>query len=49
MNGKLGFDPDKYLEEQSKYILERIKDGQRLYIEFGGKLIYDKEAAATEE
>ncbi len=44
MSGKRGFDPEKYLEEQSKYILERINDGQRLYIEFGGKLIYDKHA-----
>lgn len=44
MPKKTGFDPDKYLEEQSKYILERIPDGQRLYIEFGGKLIYDKHA-----
>ncbi|MDO4482681.1 MAG: DUF1846 domain-containing protein [Bacillota bacterium] len=40
----IGFDPDKYLEEQSRYILERIHNGQRLYIEFGGKLIYDKHA-----
>lgn len=44
MPTRLGFDPDKYLEEQSKYILERIPEGQRLYIEFGGKLIYDKHA-----
>lgn len=41
---KKGFDPDKYLEEQSKYILERIPEGQRLYLEFGGKLISDKHA-----
>lgn len=44
MPTRIGFDPDKYLEEQSKYILERIHNGQRLYIEFGGKLIYDKHA-----
>ena len=42
-----GFDPDKYLEEQSKYILERINEGhgERLYLEFGGKLVQDKHAA----
>ncbi len=41
-----GFDADKYLEEQSKYILERInqKKGRRLYLEFGGKLVHDKHA-----
>ena len=44
---KLGFDPEKYLEEQSKYILERINKGhgERLYLEFGGKLVQDKHAA----
>lgn len=43
---KIGFDAEKYLEEQSKYILERInhKDSERLYIEFGGKLVHDKHA-----
>lgn len=42
-----GFDAEKYLEEQSKYILERINGGndQRLYLEFGGKLVHDKHAA----
>lgn len=44
MARKIGFDADKYLEEQSKYILDRIKEGQRLYLEFGGKLIFDKHA-----
>ena len=41
-----GFDAEKYLEEQSKYILERIDNGkdQRLYLEFGGKLVHDKHA-----
>ncbi|MBQ2059167.1 MAG: DUF1846 domain-containing protein [Firmicutes bacterium] len=44
---KIGFDAEKYLEEQSKYILERINDchGERLYLEFGGKLVQDKHAA----
>ena len=42
---KIGFDADKYIEEQSRYILERIhkKEG-RLYLEFGGKLVQDKHA-----
>ena len=45
--GKIGFDNKKYLEEQSKYILERInrKDSPRLYLEFGGKLVNDRHAA----
>lgn len=41
-----GFDSEKYIEEQSKYILERINqgNGERLYLEFGGKLVHDKHA-----
>ena len=43
---KKGFDSEKYIEEQSKYILERINQGDsgRLYLEFGGKLVHDKHA-----
>lgn len=42
---KIGFDADKYIEEQSKYILQRIDEGDgRLYLEFGGKLVEDKHA-----
>ena len=43
---KTGFDAEKYFEEQSKYILERINQGnsERLYLEFGGKLVHDKHA-----
>lgn len=41
---KLGFDHDKYLREQSKYILERVDNFDKLYIEFGGKLIGDLHA-----
>ena len=43
---KMGFDAEKYIEEQSKYILERINHGnsERLYLEFGGKLVQDKHA-----
>ena len=42
----IGFDRDKYIEEQSQYILQRINQGQgdRLYLEFGGKLVHDKHA-----
>ena len=41
-----GFDSEKYIEEQSKHILERINKGEceRLYLEFGGKLVHDKHA-----
>ncbi len=41
-----GFDAEKYIEEQSQYILQRIDQGQgdRLYLEFGGKLVHDKHA-----
>ena len=41
---KIGFDSDKYIEEQSKYILERVNNYDKLYLEFGGKLIGDKHA-----
>ena len=35
---------EKYLEEQSKYILERVNNHDKLYIEFGGKLLGDLHA-----
>ena len=39
---KIGFDNEKYLREQSEAILERAsKFGDKLYLEFGGKLIGD--------
>ena len=41
---KKGFDSEKYLEEQSKYILERVNDYDKLYLEFGGKLLCDMHA-----
>lgn len=44
MAKKTGFDPQKYIEEQSKYILERVNDYDKLYLEFGGKLIGDMHA-----
>lgn len=38
---QIGFDNQKYLEEQSRYILERVNQFDKLYLEFGGKLIGD--------
>jgi uncharacterized protein (UPF0371 family) len=41
-----GFDNEKYLEEQSRAIVERRERiGGRLYLEFGGKIAYDFHAA----
>ncbi|HOW35309.1 MAG TPA: DUF1846 domain-containing protein [Candidatus Omnitrophota bacterium] len=46
MSKKIGFDNEKYLKEQSEAILERVKKfGGKLYLEFGGKLLYDYHAA----
>ena len=46
MTGKPGFDNEKYLEEQSRAILERVhRFNDKLYLEFGGKLLYDYHAA----
>ena len=40
-----GFDNAKYLETQSAKILERVAMfGDKLYLEFGGKLVHDKHA-----
>ncbi len=42
---KIGFDNDKYLKMQSEHIRERIsKFGNKLYLEFGGKLFDDYHA-----
>lgn len=41
---KIGFDHNKYLEEQSKFILERVNNYDKLYLEFGGKLLFDLHA-----
>ncbi len=41
---KKGFDHERYLEEQSQYILERVNNFDKLYLEFGGKLFYDMHA-----
>ncbi len=42
----IGFDNEKYLKEQSAAIQERVRTfGNKLYLEFGGKLLYDYHAA----
>lgn len=42
---RAGFDKEKYLEEQSCYILERVNQYDKLFLEFGGKLMGDFHAA----
>ena len=42
----VGFDNEAYLREQTRAILERVaRFGQKLYLEFGGKLLYDFHAS----
>jgi uncharacterized protein (UPF0371 family) len=41
---KRGFDTAKYIRAQSAEILKRVRKFKRLYLEFGGKLIYDDHA-----
>ncbi|MBU1182217.1 MAG: DUF1846 family protein, partial [Proteobacteria bacterium] len=46
MATKSAFDNEKYITEQTFKILERVnKFGNRLYLEFGGKLLYDYHAS----
>ncbi len=41
-----GFDNEKYLKEQTASILERVnRFNHKLYLEFGGKILYDYHAA----
>lgn len=41
-----GFDNEKYLREQTEAIMERAaRFGDKLYLEFGGKLLHDQHAA----
>lgn len=43
---KIGFDNDKYLKIQSEHIKERVSQfGNKLYLEFGGKLFDDFHAS----
>ena len=45
-SGKIGFDNEKYLKMQSEHIRERIASfGDKLYLEFGGKLYDDYHAS----
>jgi uncharacterized protein (UPF0371 family) len=42
----IGFDNDRYIREQTAAILERVKRfNDKLYLEFGGKLLYDYHAS----
>jgi uncharacterized protein (UPF0371 family) len=46
MSARVGFDNDKYLEEQTKAILDRVNlFDHKLYLEFGGKLLFDYHAS----
>jgi uncharacterized protein (UPF0371 family) len=46
MDKSAGFDNEKYLTEQSSKILDRLNlYDNRLYLEFGGKLLFDYHAA----
>ena len=46
MNKKIGFDNEKYISMQSKFIGERVKKfGDKLYLELGGKLFDDYHAS----
>jgi uncharacterized protein (UPF0371 family) len=46
MPSRIGFDNERYLEQQSAAILERVKGfNSKLYLEFGGKLLFDLHAA----
>ena len=43
---RIGFDNEKYLKMQSEHIRNRIgKFGNKLYLEFGGKLFDDYHAS----
>ena len=44
--GQRGFDNEKYITEQTAEILQRVERfNNKLYLEFGGKLLYDYHAA----
>lgn len=46
MTNNIIFDNEKYLKEQTEYILKRATNfDNKLYLEFGGKLLYDYHAA----
>ncbi|MBU0987407.1 MAG: DUF1846 family protein, partial [Proteobacteria bacterium] len=46
MAAKTAFDNEKYIQEQTSEILERAKKiDNKLYLEFGGKLLFDYHAS----
>jgi len=46
METKMAFENEKYLKEQTSEILERVKKfDNKLYLEFGGKLLFDYHAS----
>jgi len=46
MNEDVAFDNEKYIQEQTKEILKRVdRFGEKLYLEFGGKLLFDYHAS----
>jgi len=46
MEKKIGFDNERYLAQQTEEILKRVERfDNKLYLEFGGKLLYDYHAA----
>ncbi|MDO9124379.1 MAG: DUF1846 family protein, partial [Deltaproteobacteria bacterium] len=46
MPSRIGFDNEKYLAEQTAAILERVtRFDNKLYLEFGGKLLFDYHAS----
>lgn len=46
MMDSVAFDNERYILEQTRYILERVERfNHKLYLEFGGKLLYDYHAA----
>ncbi len=45
MLNKIGFDNEKYMKEQTSAILERVNNSSKLYLEFGGKILFDYHAA----
>ena len=45
MKKQIGFDTKKYLQAQEKVIRKRLNKSEKLYLEFGGKLLFDGHAA----
>jgi uncharacterized protein (UPF0371 family) len=46
MPSRIGFDNERYIQEQKAEIIERVKRfHNKLYLEFGGKLLFDYHAA----